>query len=199
MNNLNFKELSKSKGYINLKKDIIRDALQGYNISANKEKPTSFCFNNNGCIMHNTNSYVCNPEPCTKFKWIIDRAKHYSHITKIDIITILDTWESDRSYWYQNYYQDCNQPKINNNDILIVEDATDFKRRFTRGFRCPACGGISTSPTTCNSGIKQSNSSRTICNWKSYGLFGTLGKGLYVFMKDKALGQTIFKPLELEI
>ena len=195
MNNINFKELSKSYGYIKLKKDVLRNTKEDYIRTTKDNKPTSFCFNVNGCKLPN-NHCICFHNYCNKFKWIIDRLKHYSHFTGINAVTILDAWEKDRSYWFMNYYQNSNQSKINNNDILILEDAADFKRQFTRGFRCPSCGGISTNPFNCNSGIKNSNNK--ICNWKSYGFFGTMGKGTYIFMKDKALGQTIFKPLELE-
>lgn len=36
------------------------------------------------------------------------------------------------------------------------------------------------------------------CNWKVYGLFGHLGKGLYVFAKDVAQGEQVFMPLAWE-
>ena len=39
---------------------------------------------------------------------------------------------------------------------------------------------------------------KIICNWKGYGLFGNLDKGIYVFVKEKLKGENIFMPILLE-
>jgi hypothetical protein len=53
-----------------------------------------------------------------KFNWVICRAKSYAHNEKVSIDVILDRWEENRSYWWLNYYQDCNQPKIATKKVL---------------------------------------------------------------------------------
>ena len=45
-------------------------------------------------------------------KWAVDRAKHYSEKLGIPWEEILNSWESERNYWYMNYYQECRQPRI---------------------------------------------------------------------------------------
>jgi hypothetical protein len=52
----------------------------------------------------------CYHKYCDKYKWVIERAKHYAQKTGIPYEEIIEIWEEDRSYWYMNYYQDCNQP-----------------------------------------------------------------------------------------
>ena len=46
------------------------------------------------------------------FNWVISRAKHYAHHKNIPIEIILNEWEEKRGYWWLNFYQECNQPKI---------------------------------------------------------------------------------------
>jgi hypothetical protein len=46
-----------------------------------------------------------------KFIWVIARAKHYAYKYERPIESILDHWEEKRTYWWLNFYQDCNQPK----------------------------------------------------------------------------------------
>ena len=54
----------------------------------------------------------CFHKYCDKFKWVIDRAKAYGEATGLNWEDVLDGWETDRNYWYMNYYQDCNQPEL---------------------------------------------------------------------------------------
>lgn len=146
----------------------------------------------------------CSKEQCKhshnyfeKIEWILNRAKHYAEKTRIPASQILDRWERQREYWYMNFYQECNQPEITEGNVIIVENCDDFTNKFSsRKFRCPACGEISTDPQVCNSG-KLFNGK--ICNWKSYGLFHALGKGIHVFLKDTCQVVEIFKPIELEL
>lgn len=132
-----------------------------------------------------------------KFNWIIDRAKHYGEKLGLNWEAVLDSWEEDRTYWYMNYYQECNQPKLDTDRVRVFETVEEmFQSIDDRKFRCPACGGISTNPYACNSGLEMSN--EKICNWKVYGLFGDLGKGVFVYCKDKLKGETIFMPIAWE-
>lgn len=132
-----------------------------------------------------------------KFNWIIARSEHYAEKTGISPDEILDAWENDRSYWYMNYYQEANQPEIKGDNVRVfntveelLEDIGEMK------FRCPACNGISTNPYSCDSGELLEHDK--VCDWKAYGLFGTLGKGANVFVKDKIRVETIFMPLSWE-
>ncbi|RXK16447.1 hypothetical protein CP985_03285 [Malaciobacter mytili LMG 24559] len=96
-----------------------------------------------------------------------------------------------------NYYQDSNQPKLDNDksDIRIFNNEREAKASFgSSGFRCSTCKGISTDPYDCNSGIKNSNGK--VCNWKSYGLL--TGVGSYIFLKNKMIINFIFTPIAWE-
>lgn len=173
-----------SKGYLSLVSSVKHDTDENGGI-----------FNPNGCEEKCQGSN-CFHQYCDKFKWIIDRAKYYSEVLEIDAITILDKWETDRNYWYMNYYQESNQPSLEGRNIRIFDTLDDFKKSgIEKGFRCPHCNGISTHPTICNSGLKVK---RKVCNWKAFGLFGCLGKGTFVFIKSRIESQTIFTPVAWE-
>ena len=173
---VDFKKLSTHEGYKSLKKAVLRDCMDG-----------GKCFNISGC--NNPNDRKCSHKPCTKFKWVIDRARHYAIKTELDIGDIIDTWEQNRGYWYQNYYQDSNQPRLTKGEVHIFDTTEQFKAaiRLSPGFRCPACSKVTKDPCRCE-----------FCDWKSYGLFGTLGKGIHVFIKSKMRGDTIFYPVAWE-
>lgn len=135
-----------------------------------------------------------------KLKWVIDRAVHYSEKTKLSVTEILDAWENDRTYWYMNYYQDCNQPEIKSDNVKIFDTVEDFKKStLNKGFRCPCCNGISKNPNECDTKILvKSGRKKAECDWKSYGLFGTMGKGAHVFIKEKLRIYEIFMPVAWE-
>ncbi len=138
-----------------------------------------------------------------KLDWIIERAKHYSEKTGIDASEIIKGWEEQRDYWYMNFYQEANQPEIKADKVIIAESSEDFFRRFpSRKWICPNCKGISKDPFLCDSGVKlkliNGSNKKEICNWSAGGLFGTLGNGVHVFLKDKMKLVGIFKPLELK-
>lgn len=132
-----------------------------------------------------------------KFDWVIDRVKHYSEKTGLSAESILDTWEEERNYWFMNFYQDANQPMLDADHVVVFEDVGALRTKIGgKGFRCPSCSGVSKSPFTCDTGIETDNGKP--CDWKSYGLFGTLGKGIFVFVKSEMKGHHIFKPVALE-
>lgn len=56
-----------------------------------------------------------------KFRWVIDRAKHYAQRLNKPIEEVLNEWESKRNYWWINYYQECSQPKILSNKAHNVK------------------------------------------------------------------------------
>lgn len=107
------------KGIERLKAAVQIDTERGQN-----------CFNENGCDHEFTRMVPednprliamgfkecckrvskCSHKYCDKYKWVIDRAKHYAEKTGKTYEEIIEIWESNRTYWYMNYYQDCNQP-----------------------------------------------------------------------------------------
>lgn len=122
-------------------------------------------------------------------------AKHYSITTGIPAEEILNSWEENRTYWYMNYYQDSNQPEIKN--VRVFNTVEEMMQAIgNKEFRCPSWGGITTNPYECNSG-KEMSKGKT-CDWKVYGLFGDLDKGVYVFIKEKLKGGRIFMPISWE-
>ncbi|MES2155438.1 MAG: hypothetical protein V4510_09920 [bacterium] len=132
-----------------------------------------------------------------KVAWAVERAKHYAEKTGLTETDILNAWEKGRDYWYMNYYQDCNQPLIEGDGVRVFETTADMLKAIgTPAFRCPACDGVSKSPYTCDSGKEMSKGK--VCDWKVYGLFTDLGKGVYVFVKAEMRGERIFKPVAWE-
>lgn len=174
-------------GYDSLKRAVERDCNEGCG-----------CFNPEGCNVPNQqkDGKSCFHAYCDKFKWVIERAKHYGEVLQVDWREILNKWEESRTYWYMNYYQDANQPLLDGDRIRIFDTMEDLLKSVgNKGFRCPACGGVSTNPYACNSNLMIDNKK---CDWKVYGLFGDLGKGVFVFCKDKLQGETIFMPIAWE-
>lgn len=131
-----------------------------------------------------------------KLQWIEDRAQHYAEKTGLAAADILTAWEGSRDYWYMNYYQDANQPKIEGANVRVFDTMDDLRTAIgDKGFRCPACEGASSSAYTCDTGIIRD---KKPCDWKSWGLFGTLGKGINVFVKSEMKGENVFMPLAFE-
>ena len=128
-------------------------------------------------------------EYCEKFKWAINRAKLYEEKLGIPWREILKSWEDDRSYWFMNYYQDCNQPVPD----FVFENAAEFRAKCGNQFICPNCGGISTDPYKCNSGKEVKGK---ICDWQAYGLiqFGLC----YCYCKEERKGTHIFMPVSFQ-
>lgn len=152
----------------------------------------NLCFNENKC----THEGNCMHKYCDKLSWIKAKAKEYGAFLNVDWLDIIESWESKRSYWYMNYYQEMNQPNLNNNSIWVFDTISDLNNSIkNKQFRCPHCKGITTDAYECNSGIQVNNK---ICDWKVYGLFRDLGKGSYIFIKEKLQGQRIFMPVDWE-
>lgn len=144
-------------------------------------------------IEHGWEAYRVNP----KFDWVIERAKHYSDKLSISINDILNAWVDDCDYSFMNYFQDANQPEINADKVKVFGTVEELRKAVIKmEFRCPNCEGVSTNPSICNSGIEVLDGET--CNWKVYGLFGDLGKGAYVYIKDKLKGENIFMPISWE-
>lgn len=135
-----------------------------------------------------------------KLRWVLDRARHYAEKTGLTAEAILDAWEERRDYWYMNYYQDCNQPEIKGESVRVFDTVADLLASIgTAGFRCPACEGASKSPYKCTTGLPMKGKGRVqVCDWKVYGLFGHMGKGVSVYVKEKLAGESLFMPIAWE-
>lgn len=126
------------------------------------------------------------------------RAKlgEYSKALDVPESEILKAWESKRDYIAINYYQECNQPSIDKASTRILDSVQDFLDSVgDKGFRCPHCNEKSNNPYTCDSG---ENVNGKQCDWTAFGLFGCLGKGTHIFIKDKLRGETLFMPIAWE-
>ena len=78
---IDWHEVSNSPGYKSLKKDVMRDiekAKKGYEKGRGTDRGIKLY------TASNKNEYS------HKFKWVIDRAKHYSHVTDVPIVNILN-------------------------------------------------------------------------------------------------------------
>lgn len=130
----------------------------------------------------------CFHDYCGKYKWVMDRAKHYAEKTGKTVEEVLKIWETDRSYWYMNYYQDTNQPLLNSESVISYEDwLNQLKSKFgddsTKwAFKCPSCGNIQTPQDFIDNGIGEHKDNvyyncigRYIkgkgCDWTLGGLF----------------------------
>jgi hypothetical protein len=94
------------------------------------------------CVMNTK----CSHDYCGKYKWVLERAKHYSEKTGKTVEEIMESWENDRGYWYMNYYQDCNQPLINSESVIEYDSwISALKEKYGEDskkwkFKCPSCG-----------------------------------------------------------
>lgn len=107
---------------------------------------------------------------------------------------VLAAIEERRDYSAINYYQASTFPRLDGG-VRIFETQNELMKLIpSRKFRCPSCGGLSTDPYTCDVSDN--------CDWKSYGLFKTMGKGLRftfkaTFLENPKIDE-IFMPVELE-
>ena len=125
------------------------------------------------------------------------KLEEYSNALGIPQEDILKAWENDRDYSAINYYQEANQPSIKSEKVKVFDTVDELLQAVGEmKFRCPACDGISTNPYKCNSGLELHEGKK--CDWKVYGLFGDLGKGVYVFIKEKMRGENMFTPITWE-
>ena len=130
-------------------------------------------------------------------KYLRSKLAEYSNALKISQEKILQSWEEDRDYAAINYYQEANQPSINAEKVKVFETVEDMLQAIgEKKFRCPSCNGVSSNPYKCDS-QKEMLKGKT-CDWKVYGLFGDLGKGTFIYIKDKLKGETIFTPISWE-
>jgi hypothetical protein len=125
---------------------------------------------------------------------------HYSNRLGFSQLEILEAMEKRRTYWSMNFYQAANFPRIGKK-VEVFENLKGFYTKFpSHKYICPLCEGQSNNPQICDTGLAAKTNSG-ICDWKAFGLFGTLGKGYSFLIKDSFLDEpkvyNIFMPLEL--
>ncbi|MDD0853030.1 hypothetical protein HBN50_07975 [Halobacteriovorax sp. GB3] len=138
--------------------------------------------------------------------WIEEIAsicESYGKFLALDPMLVFEALESKRTFWYPNYYHKANFPDLEG--VFKARDINDLLKKIdiSQGFRCPFCKAVSKSPYKCDSGIEVERGGGIIkCNWKSYGLFNTLGRGLRIMLTDNFLNNPfvdeIFYPVSLE-
>ena len=126
---------------------------------------------------------------------------NYSAVLGYTEEEILTKIEGRRDYSATNYYQEANFPCLEN--IEIFETTEQLRQKFpSHKFVCPMCHGISTDPNTCNTGLFMDKKKKKVCDWKSWGLFGTMGAGYKFVVKEDFLKHPIvheiFMPIELK-
>jgi hypothetical protein len=122
----------------------------------------------------------------------------YAKVMDKSNVETLEILAKSRNCNYTNYFQECNLPKLS--DVYIFETENDFFEKFpSKEYQCPSCSKISTDYQKCNSDYTDKNG--VVCNWKVYGLFGSMGKGIKVLVKDRFTDIPkpimMFKPIEL--
>jgi hypothetical protein len=131
-------------------------------------------------------------ERAESVKKILDtRLENYHQITGIPKNIILIAFEKARNVNTVNFYQESKFPLLEN--VHVFDTLEDYKKAFPSGkYICPKCEKESTDPYEC---------SQEKCDWNVYGMFGDLGKGIKVIVKDNFLEHpvpmNIFKPIEL--
>lgn len=125
------------------------------------------------------------------FQWVIDRLLHYEEKLEIPAEELLNRWEEERDYWFVNYYQECNFPKIDSGRVRVFDTSEELHKSVgDTGFRCPKCSKVSKNPYECDAGDG--------CDWKIYGFLRDLGKGIMVYVKEKVDMNLIFMPVAWE-
>ena len=128
---------------------------------------------------------------------LLDRVlPEYSTALGLTHDEVLAAIEARRDVTAPNYYQEANFPKLDG--VRVFESPAAFVAAFPSGrYVCPSCEGHSTDPYECDAGTVRDGKR---CNWKSYGLFGTMGKGLRAIVKSTFLDaprvHEIFMPVE---
>lgn len=123
-------------------------------------------------------------------KFVLNKLAHYHAILGFDKERMFDAMEKRRNYWAANFYQEANFPSLDG--VTVLETTEDAKKLCASGrYKCPSCDGESTDPYQCTC---------EGCDWKSYGLFRTLGKGMRIVVKETFLDNgnvhEIFTPIQ---
>lgn len=128
--------------------------------------------------------------------WIEEMVKQYSEKLGLSIDKTIELMEAKRNYSWPNYYQPCNFPSLEGMNIVgiyaSVEAFQNHAKQHYKGFKCGACGNFGLNPQECDHRVAKDG----ICNWTSYGLFGS---GIYVVILEIGVKPIqIFQPVNKE-
>ena len=148
-----------------------------------KDKGCAGCeLHKEGCVRRMGSGSSVHPfhTYCDTFAWAIKRAEYYAEKTNQTPEEVLRGWESNRNYWYVNYYQESHQPDLGD-WCKVYEDVEECRKALTgQRFECPHCKKMVNDPQECPK-----------CGWKSYGLLS----GPYrVYLKKEGEIIPIFRP-----
>lgn len=147
--------------------------------------------------IHKNNGPALAAERIGEVQAVLDRVlPKYAAALGLTQEEVLAAIEAKRNVTAPNYYQDANFPKMEG--VLVFDTPAAFLAAYpSRQYVCPSCRGISGNPYSCDAGTVRDGKT---CNWKAYGLFGTMGKGLRVAVKstfiDSPRVYEIFMPVE---
>ena len=132
-------------------------------------------------------------------KIISERVPQYAKVAGKTELEFLTLYAKSRRCNYTNWFQSSYLPDLS--DVIVFDTVEDFKNKFPSGkYTCPRCGGETTDYQQCNSG-KVIDKKGKVCDWKVYGLFGDMGKGIRVIIKNRIEDFpkpiSMFKPIEL--
>lgn len=134
-------------------------------------------------------------------KFIKVRFTEYAERLSLPVDRLIQSAEKNRGYSAINYYQEAVFPRITDK-IKIFETSEELRAVVgNEGFRCPACNGVSKDAYECDTGLPMKTRSGR-CDWKSYGLFGTLGRGFTCIVREhfaeKPIPHHSFMPIAME-
>lgn len=130
--------------------------------------------------------------------FIRNKTDHYGKFLGYTPLEVLKAWENVRDYSVINFYQECNQPELTQKRVFVFNTKEELHEAVgQQGFRCPKCNQISTNAYACIPKNKKDKVNK--CDWKSYGLFGTLNEGATIVIKDPLITPVqIFMPIAFE-
>jgi hypothetical protein len=136
-----------------------------------------------------------------KVFFLAKRVQQYAKVMDKSEIETLELLAESKDCNYMNYFQNANIPDIS--DVYVFNTIEEFLFVFpSKKYICPCCGGISTNHQECNSGKNIDKESTEACNWKVYGLFFDMNKGIRVIIKSTFTGLPrpikMFKPIEMK-
>ncbi len=116
--------------------------------------------------------------------FVREMTKNYSEILGYTEYEILKAIEGKRTYSAANYYQAANFPLLDKNVKIFSNTKELLESTKNAKFICPFCKQEQSDPYKCNSGYIVNGKK---CNWKSFGLLGTLDRGFRFTIKDSFL------------
>lgn len=103
---------------------------------------------------------------------VAKKVREYADVLGMDPDDVVRKFEESRTYWWPNYYQPANFPKIDDAGLEGVFDTRDAFRTFAKehyeGFKCPFCGTVAWSPECCIHREKKDG----VCDYTAGGLIG---------------------------